>query len=197
MTDITKHLTTSIRRNPYLWRANQIYQTVLASFPGIRVILSTNKFEVGKMCNAHNSFRLQVHLSNPDDIAHELAYFNISGNYINSPFENVNKLTSKYFSPPTMNINCDDYRGMHVSKMLMLVAFHFAKKEYPRFHESSHLFIDTDASTIVGVDSSGNKVSYWTAIGMIDNEMTPLNVVSIGYEKRCTLRDLNPYLLRL
>lgn len=193
MTDITNHLTTSNKRNAYLWRANQLYQTVLVSFPNVRIILSTHQYHGG---DAYNSFRLQVHLATPEDIAHELAYFNLSGNYINAPFENLNKITNPYFSPPTMNINCEDYRGMGVSKILMLVAFHFAKKEYPRFNVRSELFIDTDASTIVGVDLSGNKVSYWTAIGMTNNDMNPSNMVSVGYEKRCTLADLNSYLWR-
>ena len=127
----------------------------------------------------------------------ELAYFNIYGNYIKSPFEQLARFNDCIqFAPPSMNINCEDYQGQGVSKMLILVAFHFAKQEYPRFNDGSELFIDTDASTIVGKDVHGNKVSYWTAIGMTDNEESPSNAVSVGYEKRCLVRDLHPYLFR-
>jgi hypothetical protein len=156
------------------------------------VILTMNKF-----CDTTGikSFRIQVHLSPADDYDIELAYFNIYGNYIRAPFEKLSRLKNRLqFSPPSMNINCENYQGHHVSKMLILIAFYFAKQEYSRFNDYSELFIDTDASTVVGNDTSGNKVTYWSAIGMTSNEIE--NAVSAGYEKRCIVRDLHPYLFR-
>jgi len=171
--------------------AKQIYDTLkIAS----KIILSTsdNNF------NNIKSFRLQVHLTTTAGSTKELAYFNIYGNYIRAPFEQLSRLNNhKHFAPPIMNIDCSDYQGQGVSKMLILIAFHYAKKEYPRFNDMSELFIDVDASNIVGHDVSGNKVSYWSAIGMVENETNPSNYVSTGYEKRCFVRDLNDYLFRI
>jgi hypothetical protein len=188
MIDITEQLTTTNKRDTYLHKASQIYNTL--TLPNTRVILTISDIQFKGSLKA---FRLQVHLAMADT---ELAYFNIYGNYIKAPFEKLTRITVPNYSPPSMNINCEDYQGKHVSKMLILIAFHYAKKEYPRFNPASELFIDTDASTIVGVDASCNKVSYWTAIGMIDNETNPSSKVSTGYEKRCIVEDLNAYLFR-
>lgn len=189
MRNVTTDLLTTNKRNKYLFKASLIYKS-LPSKP--EVILST-------CCSTPGSdsayFRIQVHLSPTNEIDKELAYFNIYGNYVRAPFEQLGRLKAG-ISPPSMNINCEDYRGQGVSKMLMLIAFHFAKKEYPRFNDSTELFIDTDASTIVGKDASGNKISYWSAIGMTDNESSPSSPVSKGYEKRCIVRELHPYLFR-
>jgi hypothetical protein len=191
MTDITEKLTTTNKRSAYLHKASQIYQTLL--LPNTRVILTVSNIQFK---GSHNAFRLQVHLAMADDMDTELAYFNIYGNYIRAPFEKLTRLTVPNYSPPSMNINCEDYQGKRVSKMLILIAFHYAKQAYPRFNSTSELFIDTDASTIVGYDASFNKVSYWTAIGMTDNETNPSSKVSTGYEKRCLVEDLNAYLFR-
>jgi len=191
MTDITEKLTTTNKRSAYLHKASQIYQTL--SSLDTRVILTVSDIQCKGSLKA---FRLQVHLATMDDMDTELAYFNICGNYIKAPFEKLTRITVPNYSPPSMNINCEDYQGKHVSKMLILIAFHYAKKEYPRFNRVSELFIDTDASTIVGLDTSCNKVSYWTAIGMTENETNPSSKVSTGYEKRCLVEDLNAYLFR-
>jgi len=188
MIDITEQLTTTNKRDTYLHKASQIYNTL--TLPNTRVILTISDIQFKGSLKA---FRLQVHLAMADT---ELAYFNIYGNYIKAPFEKLTRITVPNYSPPSMNINCEDYQGKHVSKMLILIAFHYAKKEYHRFNPASELFIDTDASTIVGVDASFNKVSYWTAIGMTDNETNPSSKVSTGYEKRCLVEDLNAYLFR-
>ena len=188
MQNITNTLLTTNKRNVYLYRASVIYKS-LSEKPAI--ILTSN------INTTNKSFRIQVHLSPDDDYNIELAYFNIYGSYLKAPFEKLSRVRDcTYFAPPSMNINCEDYRGEGVSKMLILIAFHFAKKEYPRFNEMSELFIDTDASTIVGKDMDGNKVSYWTAIGMTDNEDTPSNAVCVGYEKRCFVCHLHGYLFR-
>jgi hypothetical protein len=191
MTDITEQLTTTNKRSAYLHKASQIYYTL--SLTNTRVILTISNIQFK---GSHNAFRLQVHLATADDMDTELAYFNIYGNYIRAPFEKLTRLTVPNYTPPAMNINCEDYQGKHVSKMLILIAFHYAKQVYPRFNPTSELFIDTDASTIVGVDASCNKVSYWTAIGMTDNETNPSSKVSTGYQKRCLVEDLNAYLFR-
>lgn len=191
MTDITTQIITSNKRSPYLFMANQIYNTLKIA-PKIILTTSDNNF------NNTKSFRLQVHLSTTADSTKELAYFNIYGNYIRAPFEQLTRLNNnKQFAPPIMNIDCSDYKGQGISKMLILIAFHYAKKEYPRFNDMSELFIDVDASNIVGRDVSGNKVSYWSAIGMVENETNPSNYVSTGYEKRCFVRDLKGYLFRI
>ena len=193
MRNITSHLLTTNKRNPYLYRASTIYKSL---YPLDHQIILT----IMEGCiNSHenNSFRIQVHLSPKDNYDTELAYFNIYGNYIRAPFEQLSKLKNHpYFAPPSMNINCEDYQKQGVSKMLILIAFHFAKKEYRLFNDESELFIDTDASTIVGQDAHGMGISYWTAIGMTDNEDSPSNAVSVGYEKRCMVKDLHPYLFR-
>ena len=191
MTDITEQLTLTNKRDTYLHKASQIYNTLTLS--NTRVILTISNIQFKGSLKA---FRLQVHLATTDDMDTELAYFSIYGNYIRTPFEKLTRLTVPNYSPPSMNINCEDYQGKHVSKMLILIALHYAKKEYPRFNPASELFIDTDASTIVGRDASFNKVSYWTAIGMTDNETNPSSKVSTGYEKRCLVEDLNAYLFR-
>jgi S-adenosylmethionine/arginine decarboxylase-like enzyme len=171
--------------------AKQIYNTLKIA-PKIILTTADNNF------NNTKSFRLQVHLSTAGSTTEELAYFNIYGNYIRAPFEQLTRLNNnKQFAPPLMNIDCSDYEGQGVSKMLILIAFHYAKKEYPRFNDMSELFIDVDASNIVGHDVSGNKVSYWSAIGMVENETNPSNYVSTGYEKRCFVRDLKSYLFRI
>jgi hypothetical protein len=190
MTDITEHLTNSNKRkrSAYLKAAARIYKTLAQP---VRVILTISDFHFE---GSRSAFRLQVHLAPDSSIDTELAYFSIYGNYIRTPFENLTRITAPNYAPPMMNIDCDDYRGKHVSKMLILLAFYFAKKEYPRFNPSSELFIDTDASTIVGYDASLNKVSYWTAIGMTDNETNPSCKISTGYEKRCRVEQLNTYL---
>ena len=191
MTDITTQIITSNKRSPYLFMANQIYNTLKIA-PKIILTTSDNNF------NNTKSFRLQVHLSTTAGSTKELAYFNIYGNYIRAPFEQLTRLNNnKQFAPPIMNIDCSDYKGQGISKMLILIAFHYAKKEYPRFNDMSELFIDVDASNIVGRDVSGNKVSYWSAIGMVENETNPSNHVSTGYEKRCFVRDLKGYLFRI
>ena len=191
MIDITEKLTTTNKRSAYLHKASQIYQTLSMSNTRVILTISNSQFK-----GSLNSFRLQVHLATADDMDTELAYFNIYGNYIRTPFEKLMRLTVPNYSPPSMNINCEDYQGKHVSKMLILIAFHYAKKEYPRFNSASELFIDTDVSTIVGLDASFNKVSYWTAIGMTGNETNPSSKVSTGYEKRCMVEGLNAYLFR-
>ena len=194
MTDITNNIITSSRRTPYLFQAKQIYNA-LQNSPKVILTTSNNKLDSKY---GHNSFRLQVHLTdNNTSIDNELAYFNIYGNYIRAPFEQLSRNTCKQFAPPIMNIDCSEYQGLGVSKMLMLIAFHYAKKEYPRFNDTSELFIDVDASNIVGHDASGNNISFWTAIGMVDNETNPSNYVSTGYEKRCFVRDLHEYLFRI
>ena len=190
MIDITEQLTITNKRNHYLYKASQIYNTLL--LPNTRVILTISDIQFKGSLKA---FRLQVHLATVGDMNTELAYFNIYGNYIKAPFEKLTRITVPNYSPPSMNINCEDYQGKHVSKMLILIAFHYAKQAYPRFNSASVLFIDTDASTIVGVDASFNKVSYWTAIGMTDNETNPSSKVSTGYEKRCLVEGLNAYLM--
>ncbi len=129
------------------------------------------------------TFKIQSHLGPSEK--EELAYFSIRGRYFRAPFE------KRTLEPPSMNIDCSDYRGQHVSKMLMLVVFHFAKLEYKRFNEDSELYIDTDASDLVD-----DGVTYWTAIGMTENTCSP-DHASFGYEKRCILKDLKPYLFRL
>lgn len=192
MTDITIQIITSNKRSPYLFMAKQIYNTLQIA---PKIILTTSNYSSRIH---HKSFRLQVHLSTAGSTTEELAYFNIYGNYIRAPFEQLTRLNNnKHFAPPLMNIDCSDYEGQGVSKMLILIAFHYAKKEYPRFNDMSELFIDVDASNIVGHDVSGNKVSYWSAIGMVENETNPSNYVSTGYEKRCFVRDLKGYLFRI
>ena len=193
MKNITSLLLTTNKRNPYLYRASIIYKSLSPLDHDIILTITEG------CINSHEnkSFRIQVHLSPKDNHNIELAYFNIYGNYIKKPFEQLSKLKNHpYFAPPSMNINCADYQRRGVSKMLILIAFHFAKKEYPLFNDKSELFIDTDASTIVGQDAHGNPISYWTAIGMSDNEKLPSNTVSVGYEKRCLVKDLHPYLFR-
>ena len=191
MIDITEKLTTTNKQDTYLHKASQIYNTL--SLLNTRVILTISDIQFKGSLKA---FRLQVHLAMAGNMDTELAYFNIYGNYIKAPFEKLTRITVPNYSPPSMNINCEDYQGKHVSKMLILIAFHYAKKEYPRFNPASELFIDTDASTIVGYDASFNKVSYWTAIGMTDNETNPSSKVSTGYEKRCLVEGLCAYLFR-
>jgi hypothetical protein len=131
------------------------------------------------------TFKIQSHIGTC--LKEELAYFSIRGKYCRAPFE------KKTIEPPSMNIDCSDYRGQRVSKMLMLVVFHFAKLEYKRFNEDSELYIDTDASDLVDEDKG---TTYWTAIGMTEN-MCSSDHASFGYEKRCKLKDLKPYLFRL
>ena len=130
------------------------------------------------------TFKIQCHLGLGIGLE-ELAYFSIRGRYLRAQFE---KRTEE---PPSMNIDCSDYRGQHVSKMLMLVVFHFAKLEYKRFNEDSELYIDTDASDLVD-----DGITYWTAIGMTENTCSSGHA-SFGYEKMCRLKDLKLYLFRL
>ena len=190
--DITSTLLTTNKRDAYLFRARDIYNSLSFKPHVILTITDSNSTH-----SANKSFRIQVHLSPADNHATELAYFNISGNYVKAPFEQLARLKDHtHFAPPHMNIDCSDYQGQGVSKMLILIAFHYAKQTYPRFNEGTELFIDTDASTTVGKDVSGNRVSYWTAIGMKDNEVCPSNAVSTGYEMRCFIKDLHPYLFR-
>lgn len=191
MQNVTSLLLTTNKRNPYLYKASAIYKSLMSK---PEVIVTVSNYSLP---GANKAFRIQTHISPANHHDMELAYFNIYGNYVRTPFEQLTRFKNmSQFAPPSMNINCEDYQGQGVSKMLILVAFHFAKQEYPRFNDGSELFIDTDASTIVGYDLSGNKVSYWTAIGMTDNEESPSNAVSVGYEKRCLVRDLHPYLFR-
>ena len=191
MKNITSLLLTTNKRNPYLYRASAIYKSLMSK-PEVIVTVSDCCIP-----GANKSFRIQTHICPANHCDMELAYFNIYGNYVRAPFEQLARFKNRsQFAPPSMNINCEDYQGQGVSKMLILVAFHFAKKEYPLFNADSELFIDTDASTIVGQDADGNGVSYWTAIGMTDNEASPSNAVSVGYEKRCFVKDLHPYLFR-
>jgi len=186
--NVTSTLLTTNKRDTYLFRARAIYNS-LSFKPQVILTITDSTHGVNK------SFRIQVHLSTNHET--ELAYFNISGNYVKAPFEQLARLKDRvHFAPPHMNIDCSDYQGQGVSKMLILIAFHYAKQRYPRFNEGTELFIDTDASTTVGKDASGNRVSYWTAIGMKDNEVCPSNAVSTGYEMRCFIKDLHPYLFR-
>ncbi len=191
MQNVTTLLLTTNKRNPYLYKASIIYKSLMSK-PDV-IVTMTNCCILG----ANKSFRIQTHISPANNCDMELAYFNIYGNYVRAPFEQLARFKNcSQFAPPSMNINCEDFQGQGVSKMLILVAFHFAKKEYSLFNADSELFIDTDASTIVGQDAIGNKVSYWSAIGMKDNEEAPSNKVSTGYEKRCFVKDLHPYLFR-
>ena len=189
MKNITSLLLTTNKRNPYLYRASTIYKSLMSK-PEVIVTVSD-------LPGANKAFRIQTHISPANHGDMELAYFNIYGNYVRAPFEQLARFKNRpQFAPPSMNINCEDYQGQGVSKMLILVTFHFAKKEYPLFNADSELFIDTDASTVVGQDAEGYRVTYWAAIGMKDNEASPSNAVSVGYEKRCFVKDLHPYLFR-
>ena len=171
--NITNKVLNATKKEPYLYSARLIYWNMLVR-PDIWLIVT----------DYLKTFKIQCHLGLGIGLE-ELAYFSIRGRYLRAQFE---KRTAE---PPSMNIDCSDYRGQHVSKMLMLVVFHFAKLEYKRFNEDSELYIDTDASDLVG-----EGITYWTAIGMTENTCSP-DHASFGYEKRCRLKDLKPYLFRL
>ena len=171
--NITNNVVNAKKRDPYLYSAKMIYLNMLEPRPDIWLTLT----------DYLKTFKIQSHLG-PSE-TEELAYFSIRGRYYRAPFE---KRTNE---PPSMNIDCSYYRGQHVSKMLMLVVFHFAKLEYKRFNEDSELYIDTDASDLV---SEG--ITYWTAIGMTENTCSSGHA-SFGYEKMCRLKDLKLYLFRL
>ena len=171
--NITNKILNANKRDIYLYSAKRIYLNMLEPRPDIWVTIT----------DYLKTFKIQSHLG--VDAKEELAYFSIRGRYLRAPFE---KRTAE---PPSMNIDCSDYRGQRVSKMLMLVVFHFAKLEYKRFNEGSELYIDTDASDLVG-----EGVTYWTAIGMTENTCSS-DHASFGYEKKCRLKDLTPYLFRL
>jgi hypothetical protein len=181
--DITHLITQSTSRTPYLVYANQIYTTNQLS---CRIILTRKTRD--------DWFEIQTHLSNIGNESTELAYFRIHGTYCRAPFEQLSRIhNAPGYVPPNMNIDCSDYRGKGVSKMLILITFHFAKIEYPRFNLDTELFIDTDASDVVDTTTA---TTYWTAIGMVENSHPP-NHVSSGYEKMCRVKDLMPYLFRL
>lgn len=171
--NITNKVLNATKLDPYLYSARMIYLNMLEARPNIWLTVT----------DYLKTFKIQAHLG-PDE-NQELAYFSIRGRYLRTPFE------KRTVEPPSMNIDCSDYRGQRVSKMLMLVVFHFAKLEYKRFNEDSELYIDTDASDLVG-----EGVTYWTAIGMTENTCSSGHA-SFGYEKKCRLKDLNPYLFRL
>ena len=171
--NITNKILNATKRNSYLYSAKMIYLNMLEPRPYIWLVLT----------DYLQTFKIQSHLG--PEANKELAYFSIRGRYNRSPFE------KRTVEPPSMNIDCSDYRGQRVSKMLMLVVFHFAKLEYKRFNEDSELYIDTDASDLVD-----EGTTYWTAIGMTEN-MCSCSHASFGYEKRCRLKDLKPYLFRL
>ena len=171
--NITNKVLNANQKDRYLYYAKLIYLNMLEPRPDIWLTI-TDYFQ---------TFKIQSHIGSL--LNEELAYFSIRGRYYRAPFE---KRTNE---PPSMNIDCSYYRGQHVSKMLMLVVFHFAKLEYKRFNEDSKLYIDTDASDLVD-----EGITYWTAIGMTEN-MCSSDHASFGYEKQCILKDLKPYLFRL
>lgn len=175
--NITNTILNAQKKTPYLYVAKKIYNN----------LHDGNKYNVWITIEdrPNKTFKIQSHLG--PDVSTELAYFSIWGTYCRAPFE---KKPREKCVPPSMNIDCSDFRGQRVSKMLILVVFHFAKLEYKRFNEDSELYIDTDASDIVG-----NNLTYWTAIGMIDNNYGE-DHVSFGYEKRCKVKDLKPYLFK-
>jgi len=170
--NITNKVLNATKKDPYLYSARTIYLNMLEPRPDIWITVT----------DYLQTFKIQSHLGLGPE---ELAYFSIRGRYLRAPFE------KRTVEPPSMNIDCSDYRGQRVSKMLMLVVFHFAKLEYKRFNEDSELYIDTDASDLVG-----EGVTYWKAIGMTENTCSP-NHASFGYEKKGRLKDLKPYLFRL
>ena len=172
--NITNKVLNAKKRDPYLYSAKMIYLNMLEPRPDIWLTVT----------DYLKTFKIQCHLGLGLGLE-ELAYFSIRGRYLRAQFE------KRTVEPPSMNIDCSDYRGQRVSKMLMLVVFHFAKLEYKRFNEDSELYIDTDASDLVG-----EGITYWTAIGMTENTCSP-DHASFGYEKRCRLKDLKPYLFRL
>lgn len=171
--NITNKVLNATKRDPYLYSARMIYLNMLEPRPHIWLSLS----------DYLQTFKIQSHLGSC--LNEELAYFSIRGRYLRAPFE------KRTVEPPSMNIDCSDYRGQRVSKMLMLVVFHFAKLEYKRFNEDSELYIDTDASDLVD-----DGITYWTAIGMTENTCSSGHA-SFGYEKMCRLKDLKLYLFRL
>jgi len=191
--DITEQIISSNKRSPYLFAAKRIYARLYPT-PPTRIVLTISNYQPQDPTHPR-SFRIQTHLANGDDLSNESAYFSINGNYIRAPFELLGRMTT-HMSPPSMNIDCSIYRGQGISRMLILITLHYARIEYPRFNDESELFIDTDASDIVGHDDAGMGVSYWTAIGMVDNEASPSNLVSTGYEKRCSVKGLHSYLFR-
>lgn len=170
--NITNNVLNATKKEPYLYSAKMIYLNMLEPRPYIMLVIT----------DYLKTFKMQSHL---ELNSNKVAYFSIRGKYNRAPFE------KRTIEPPSMNIDCSDYRGQRVSKMLMLVVFHFAKLEYKRFNEDSELYIDTDASDLVGED-----VTYWTAIGMTENICSP-DHASFGYEKRCRVKDLKFYLFRL
>jgi hypothetical protein len=173
--NITNNVVNAKKRDLYLYSAKRIYLNMLEPSPDIWLSV-TDYFQ---------TFKIQCHIGSCAN--EELAYFSIRGRYKRAPFE------KKTVEPPSMNIDCSDYRGQRVSKMLMLVVFHFAKLEYKRFNEDSELYIDTDASDLVDEEEG---ITYWTAIGMTENRCS-LDHASFGYEKQCRVKDLKPYLFRL
>ena len=192
--DITSIVLTSNIMNKYLFAAKQLF--VALDDTTLRIIMTIDNTYFK---HSNKMFKMQMHLSHEGVPTKELAYFSIYGNYIRAPFENLARITPlqmSSFSPPSMNIDCSDYRGRRVSKMLILLLIHFAKIEYPRFNDESALFIDVDASDIVGYNADGSTVSFWTAIGMVDNEINPANIISTGYDKRVIVKQLAPYLFR-
>jgi hypothetical protein len=174
--NITNNVLNAKKRDPYLHSAKLIYLNMLEE-PRPDIWLTVTDY--------FQTFKIQSHIGSHSK--EELAYFSIRGKYHRAPFE------LKTAEPPSMNIDCSDYRGQRVSKMLMLVVFHFAKLEYKRFNEDSELYIDTDASDLVDEDKG---ITYWTAIGMKENTCSS-DHASFGYEKQCRLKDLKPYLFRL
>jgi hypothetical protein len=129
--DITDFITQSTSRTPYLVHAKQIYTTNRFN---CRIILTRKTRD--------DWFEIQTHLSNPGDESTELAYFRIHGTYRRAPFEQLSRIrNAPGYVPPNMNIDCSEYRGKRVSKMLILITFHFAKIEYPRFNLNTELFI--------------------------------------------------------
>lgn len=180
--NITNNILNANKKMSYLFAAKTIYMNLPEE--------SRHDVWIKVDYRPNKAFKIQSHLG-PDAYT-ELAYFSIWGTYCKAPFE---KKPREKCVPPSMNIDCSDYRGQRVSKMLMLVLFHFAKLEYSRFNEDSELYIDTDASDIVGELNSSVPLTYWTAIGMTENNCGE-DHVSFGYEKRCRVKDLKPYLLR-
>jgi hypothetical protein len=194
--NVTNNILNANKKTPYLYAARNIYNKLPSG--------SRHNIWLTIEDRPNNTFKIQSHLG--EDVGTELAYFSIWGTYCRAPFE---KRPLEKCVPPSMNIDCSDYRGQRVSKMLMLVVFHFAKLKYKRFNEDSELYIDTDASDIVGelyctsIDPKTQTkneyivpLTYWSAIGMTDNNCSE-DHVSFGYEKRCKVKDLKSYLFRV
>ena len=81
MKNITSLLLTTNKRNPYLYRASTIYKSLMSK-PEVIVTVSD-------LPGANKAFRIQTHISPANHGDMELAYFNIYGNYVRAPFEQL------------------------------------------------------------------------------------------------------------